>query len=215
MKEYYSLPAEYSTKSQEYTPIGKKTATRPKEVNKRLEKTKKKLLRIFCTSAGALVLAPSLLIQSAATKGELPIEEPPNINEVNIQPSNQMPDNPNNDVPKEETPIKEMIFIECPDCHGTGIYCPGDPDFGYDRGNGQGYAGCGGTGYSICPDSWCHNGIKTCQVCGGSGCQNCNNTGIVDCEFCANTGIAPCISADSHTPCNRCQGKGEILQEAY
>lgn len=199
MKEYYSLPPEYTPNKEEYTPIGKKTTQHQKEGNKRLEKAKKKLLRIFCTSAGALVLIPGFFSPTTTADIKQPTQDPPIITE--------QPDNPIDDVP-----IKELTYIECPDCHGSGIYCPGDPNFGYDRGNGHGYEGCGGTGFSVCPDIWCHEGIKTCQYCGGKGCQSCNNTGIVDCEFCANTGIAPCICADAHAPCQRCDGRGEILE---
>ena len=106
---------------------------------------------------------------------------------------------------------------ECPSCHGTGILCPGDPNFGIDRGNGNGYAGCGGTGYSKCPDIWCNNGIKTCQNCRGSGVDQdgdpdpfCGGSGIVNCEFCNNTGIAPCICASSHQGCDQCHGTGKV-----
>ena len=35
----------------------------------------------------------------------------------------------------------------------------------------------------------------------------------MDCEFCHNTGIAECISADSHSPCEKCEGKGYYLEE--
>ncbi len=113
-------------------------------------------------------------------------------------------------------PTGALIKVTCPECNGTGIFCPGDPTFGYDRGNGAGYAGCGGTGYSPCPDSWCNNGVRTCDSCGGSGerggkeCDDCHGTGIIDCEFCGNTGIAPCICASSHTTCMSCNGSGYI-----
>ena len=105
--------------------------------------------------------------------------------------------------------------VVCPDCGGTGIYCPGDPNFGYDRGNGTGYAGCGGTGYSPCPDIWCHDGIRTCANCLGTGtyegesCRVCGGDGIDDCEFCGGTGIAECISKDAHEVCLTCGGTGE------
>ena len=110
---------------------------------------------------------------------------------------------------------------ECPACLGTGIICPGDPNFGLVRGNGNGYAGCGGTGYSPCPDIWCNNGIKTCQNCRGSGIdqrgepdQVCGGRGIVDCEFCNNTGIAPCICASSHVICDQCNGTGKVSEDS-
>ncbi|MGN1404838.1 MAG: hypothetical protein ACI4WM_01100, partial [Erysipelotrichaceae bacterium] len=69
------------------------------------------------------------------------------------------------------------------------------------------------------PDIWCHDGVKTCQNCEGSGiyegetCLACEGSGIVDCEFCHNTGIAECICIDSHSSCEKCQGKGYYLEE--
>ena len=118
-------------------------------------------------------------------------------------------------------PAPAVAERECPVCLGTGIICPGDPNFGFDRGNGNGYAGCGGTGYSPCPDIWCNNGIKTCQNCRGSGIdqhgepdQVCGGRGIVDCEFCNNTGIAPCICASSHVICDQCNGTGKVSEDS-
>ncbi|MDO4811548.1 MAG: hypothetical protein Q3985_06380 [Eubacteriales bacterium] len=136
---------------------------------------------------------------------------------------NSSTDEPGSSEPEKETGAEnaaesepEVVLIDCPDCNGYGIRCPGDPTFGYDRGNGQGYAGCGGSGYSPCPDIWCVSGVRKCDFCNGSGldgtepCRVCGGTGIGDCEFCGNTGIAPCISADFHYPCDTCGGTGKI-----
>lgn len=73
--------------------------------------------------------------------------------------------------------------VTCAACNGTGIYCPGDPDFGKEFRNGtNGYAGCGGLGYAVCPNNWCNGGWITCHNCGGSGkenCHGCGGTGLV------------------------------------
>lgn len=115
-------------------------------------------------------------------------------------------------------PIVDIRTVTCEECGGTGIYCPGDPNFGYSRGNGHGYDGCGGTGYSPCPDIWCKDGIRFCEVCKGTGkdtggedCRNCRGTGNVVCDFCNGTGIAACITADSHVECVACGGGGVVL----
>lgn len=127
----------------------------------------------------------------------------------------------------------------CVACNGTGIYCPGDPSFGKSRGNGNGYAGCNGTGYSACPDIHCNNGNYTDPNCGGSGkqncfgcngtglednaaCKHCGGTGKITCEycggkgayphheFCMGTGIAECITKDLHSACSTCGGTGYV-----
>lgn len=127
----------------------------------------------------------------------------------------------------------------CADCNGTGIFCPGDPDFGKSRGNGNGYAGCGGTGFAPCPDINCNNGtytdpncggsgLETCHGCGGSGkdgdqeCSHCNGSGTIKCEychgagvyaheeFCMGTGIIECITVDEHIVCATCGGTGYV-----
>lgn len=124
-------------------------------------------------------------------------------------------------VPKIVREDKSIISLPptvCTECNGTGIICPGNPDFGYDRGNGAGYAGCGGTGYSLCPDSWCNGGVRMCNDCLGSGvfngetCRMCHGKGTIDCEFCGNTGIAPCISIGNHYYCTRCNGTGYVTE---
>lgn len=125
----------------------------------------------------------------------------------------------------------ELSKQPCQTCNGTGIICPGDPKFGKSRGNGNGYAGCGGTGICPCPDINCHNGTytdpncggsgkQTCFGCGGSGCVHCNNTGQIECEYCSGKGVYPhhefcygtgtceCITIDLHTPCTDCDGTG-------
>lgn len=113
-----------------------------------------------------------------------------------------------------------LELVSCPECTGNGIICPGAPDFGYDRGNGHGYEGCHGTGFSPCPDIWCVNGIRTCQGCKGSGidqngvsCEICGGDGIDDCEFCHGTGIAECISLADHYTCFRCEGTGQVEEK--
>lgn len=127
----------------------------------------------------------------------------------------------------------------CTRCGGTGIFCPGDPDFGKARGNGNGYAGCNGTGYSPCPDINCHGGNYTDPNCGGSGkqncfgckgtgledgnsCKHCGGTGKITCEycggkgsyphheFCMGTGTCECITEDLHITCEACGGSGII-----
>lgn len=126
--------------------------------------------------------------------------------------------NNNDNLPEEE--IEEVIIyqnVTCENCSGTGIICPGDPTFGYSRGNGHGYEGCKGTGYSECPDIWCRGSYKICQSCEGSGkekqhdCEVCGGDGVVECEFCYGTGIAECISIDAHSTCQKCDGSG-VLQ---
>lgn len=117
--------------------------------------------------------------------------------------------------------VEEIIYTTttCDECEGHGFICPGDPDFGYDRGNGYGFEGCHGEGYTPCPDIWCQGSYKICQSCGGSGdekgfpCEVCDGDGIVDCEFCNNTGIAECITKDSHYTCLKCNGVGTIQVE--
>ncbi len=133
-----------------------------------------------------------------------------------ISPANEEVSNTGESISTFLKPTGALKKVTCPDCNGTGILCPGDPNFGYDRGNGAGYAGCGGTGYSACPDSRCHGNGIPCEGCGGTGkesgekCSLCNGTGITVCEFCGDTGIASCICADSHTTCMNCNGTGYI-----
>ena len=133
-----------------------------------------------------------------------------------VSPAKEEVSNTDESISTYLKPTGALKKVTCPECNGTGILCPGDPNFGYDRGNGAGYAGCGGTGYSACPDSRCHGAGIPCEGCGGTGkangdtCSLCNGTGITVCEFCGDTGTAPCICADSHTTCMNCNGTGYI-----
>lgn len=225
MDEYNRLPDEFHVHADEYN---RKTVKQFKPKKKKRNNYK----AIKCLFASSMVLLTYPVYFDVLPKAEnKPVEENAVIkDDVNnnhntvseIIENNLVSDNqsPNETVQPPAEEIKTvMVEIECDLCEGTGIICPGDPTFGYDRGNGHGYEGCHGTGYSICPDIWCHDGIKTCQNCEGSGiykgetCQVCEGSGIVDCEFCHNTGIAECISADSHSPCEKCEGKGYYLEE--
>lgn len=213
MDEYNRLPDEFHVHADEYN---RKTVKQFKLKKKKRNNYK----AIKCLFASSVVLLTYPVYFDVLPKAEnKPVEENAVIkDDVNnnhntvseIIENNLVSDNqsPNETVQPPAEEIKTvMVEIECDLCEGTGIICPGDPTFGYDRGNGHGYEGCHGTGYSICPDIWCHDGIKTCQNCEGSGiykgetCQVCEGSGIVDCEFCHNTGIAECISIDSHVSC--------------
>ncbi|MDO4501233.1 MAG: hypothetical protein Q4B60_08210 [Erysipelotrichaceae bacterium] len=115
---------------------------------------------------------------------------------------------------------KRFITVTCPECHGQKIFCDGDPNFGLDRGNADGYPGCGGTGVSPCPDKWCMGDYRICENCKGSGidwrgneCPVCSGSGKTDCEFCHGTGEAICICLDSHYECATCGGTGTIQLE--
>lgn len=189
--------------------------------NKKTKRKRKNIIKALSSSALVLTVVP------VSISGAQNLEETNKEEIIQIENINDLT-NGENDILNEETineetnnievtdTIEEYIYVVCDDCKGLGIICPGDPDFGYDRGNGVGFEGCHGEGYTICPDIWCHEGIKTCQSCNGSGkekndiCEVCDGKGIVDCEFCHNTGIAECITIDSHYTCLKCNGEGQI-----
>lgn len=184
--------------------------------NKKTKRKRKNIIKALSSSALVLTVVP-VSISGAQNLEEVNKEEIIQIENINDLTNGE------NDILNEETnnievkdTLEEYIYVVCDDCKGIGIICPGDPDFGYDRGNGTGFEGCHGEGYTICPDIWCHDGIKTCQSCNGSGkekndiCEVCDGKGIVDCEFCHNTGIAECITIDSHYTCLKCNGEGQI-----
>ena len=185
MDEYNRLPDEFHVHADEYN---RKTVKQFKPKKKKRNNYK----AIKCLFASSMVLLTYPVYFDVLPKAEnKPVEENAVIkDDVNnnhntvseIIENNLVSDNqsPNETVQPPAEEIKTvMVEIECDLCEGTGIICPGDPTFGYDRGNGHGYEGCHGTGYSICPDIWCHDGIKTCQNCEGSGiykgetCQVC------------------------------------------
>ena len=225
MDEYNRLPDEFHVHADEYN---RKTVKQFKPRKKK--RSNYKAIKCLCASSVVLLTYPVYFdvlpkAENKAVEENVVIKDDVNNNHNTVSEiieNNPVSDNqsPNETVQSPAEEIKTvMVEIECDLCEGTGIICPGDPTFGYDRGNGHGYEGCHGTGYSICPDIWCHDGIKTCQSCEGSGiykgetCQVCEGSGIVDCEFCHNTGIAECISDDSHSPCEKCEGKGYYLEE--
>ncbi|MBR6380200.1 MAG: hypothetical protein IKS07_00805 [Lachnospiraceae bacterium] len=127
----------------------------------------------------------------------------------------------------------EKTMITCPDCLGSGIFCPGDTDpaakdvrYGSCHGtgvvtclnpicNGGKCTRCGGTGRSTC--FGCNGtGVNsvdgaTCNHCGGSGterCEYCHGTG--NCERCNGTGQIHCLFADQHTTCETCGVTGQV-----
>ncbi len=112
----------------------------------------------------------------------------------------------------------EYETVTCETCRGSGIYCPGNPNFGYDRGNGAGMESCYGTGIIACPDINCHGGMYTCPECAGTGknsdgtvCQSCNGRGVYPHEeFCMGTGYMACPNQDAHTVCPDCHGEKTV-----
>lgn len=120
------------------------------------------------------------------------------------------------DTEGSNTPDSPIILTDCTDCGGSGIICPGDPNFGLSRGNGHGYAGCGGTGVSACPDINCNGGTYTCPDCHGTGanqygtCEVCGGRGVYPHEeFCMGLGTMACMTMDSHYQCGKCHGSGK------
>lgn len=224
MDEYGRMSDEFHIHSDEYNRNIVK-----RQLPKKKKRNNYKAIKCLCASSVVLLSYPMyfdiMLPETKAADENITVVEEVNNNQnivneiIDDNPIEEdEPPNENIDNPLEEVKV-EMIEVECELCEGTGIICPGDPTFGYDRGNGYGYEGCHGTGYSICPDIWCHDGVKTCQNCEGSGvykgefCLDCQGSGIVDCEFCNNTGIAECISIDSHVTCDKCDGNGFYLVE--
>ena len=199
-----------------YTEAGTAAAGRQKD-----KRHRRQLMALMSAAAAAVVLSVSvpgfsMLFSYPVTPAhESAAEENPAEGNPAEEPAR--PGEPGEPLPLSASEGGEgtAAAVVCPDCHGTGIFCPGDPNFGYDRGNGTGYAGCGGTGYSPCPDIWCHDGIRSCAKCLGTGtyegesCRVCGGDGIDDCEFCGGTGIAECISKDAHEVCLTCGGTGE------
>lgn len=212
MDEYRKLTDEFHFNEDEFNEQRKRVRTKAKP------QSSSKVLKLLCASSMLVMVLPGYyhLYQMSENSGNASQGEIIDINDGNNQSAS---DNLSNNSQGDEMGniVIEYEKIICSECEGVGIICPGDPNFGYDRGNGHGYEGCHGTGYSICPDIWCHDGIKTCQNCKGSGifngvnCEICRGKGIVDCEFCHNTGIAECISKDSHYTCPSCNGSGYVL----
>ncbi len=128
----------------------------------------------------------------------------------------------------------EKSMVTCPDCGGSGIFCPGvEPPAGS---NAKPYPSCGGSGIVDCQNPICDHG--KCTRCGGSGkstCFGCNGTGVnsVDgatcnhcggsgkerCEYCHGTGNCErcngtakitCLALDQHTECATCHGTGQV-----
>ena len=225
MDEFNKLPEEFTPPGDEFNEH--LNIKKTKKVNKRREKN---IIKYLCASSAVLLTFPTYFgvfdVPENKIKEESVIIENNNQYTQNNNTDIKNPNSNNNTVPDKEAEIEEdnkvqtiQIRVDCDLCEGTGIICPGDPNFGYDRGNGYGYEGCHGTGFSPCPDIWCHDGVKTCQSCKGSGiyqddtCEFCHGKGIVDCEFCNNTGMAKCICEDSHTPCEKCKGNGYYYEE--
>lgn len=213
MDEYRKLPDEFHFNEDEFNQERKTIKQKAKP------KSGSKVIKLLCASSMLVMVLPSFYnLYQAPDHASSSNQDISTNNQTANQDNNpgSSIDNQGNATGDDVTNLKEIV---CPDCEGVGFICPGDPNFGYDRGNGYGYEGCHGTGFSTCPDIWCHNGIKTCQDCKGSGtkdgesCESCHGTGIVDCEFCFNTGIAECICKDSHYDCPTCGGTGHIYIE--
>ena len=209
MDEFRKLPDEFSLPQDEFNQH-LNINIKPKIENKRKERN---IIKYLCASSAVLLVLPTYfnvfdMPENKIKEEPVIIENNNNQNNSDVNSNDNIDNEPTNntEVNNQDEEIVNTIFVkvDCEVCEGTGIICPGDPEFGYDRGNGYGYEGCHGTGYSPCPDIWCHDGIKTCQSCKGSGvykgqtCVVCRGAGIVDCEFCNNTGIAKCINENSH-----------------
>ena len=179
-----------------------------------------------------------------STDFDEPDDDEPAIVSVSSNDEPKTPDVSENDKPPVapgEEPVKPAVkpHVRCPKCTGTGIYCPGDPNYGHDRGNADGYEGCHGTGKTHCPNGWCVNGRETCHTCGGTGtvpcwgchgtlldhgypCQHCNppGSGRDYCEVCGGKGWVEChchgaewidcLVADKHVTCDLCNGTGYL-----
>ncbi len=128
--------------------------------------------------------------------------------------------------------VKTMVT--CPDCGGSGIFCPGvTPPEGSIA---MAYPSCGGSGIVACRNPICSGGKctrcggsgktachgcngagvnsvdgATCNHCGGSGkttCEYCHGTG--NCDRCGGTGQITCLALDQHTECATCHGTGQV-----
>ncbi len=128
----------------------------------------------------------------------------------------------------------EKTMVTCPDCGGSGIFCPGvTPPEGSIA---MAYPSCGGSGIVACRNPICDGGKctrcggsgktachgcngagvnsvdgATCNHCGGSGkttCEYCHGTG--NCDRCGGTGQITCLALDQHTECATCHGTGQV-----
>lgn len=222
MSEFQKLPDEFTPLNDEYGSI--QIIENEDEPEIKLKKNRKRIMSLFLNG----FVGMSVLLYSSTF---IPSIDDTNINDsieredvISSSIDNSKDSKIIDEVIETQEVIKESqvqtVIVECDECNGTGIICPGAPEFGYDRGNGYGYEGCHGTGFSPCPDIWCVNGIRTCQGCKGSGldqngvsCEICDGDGIDDCEFCHGTGIAECISMNDHYTCIKCEGTGQVEEK--
>lgn len=211
--EYNRLPDEFSNTGEEFNQNYNGISFQKIKDKKKLTRRIKKSIQLFtCT---VVTIATIDAYSPFTVFGKENVNKDLDNNQNEVMESSVDTNKDNVAKIEENTNEVEYIEIECDECNGTGIICDGDPDFGYDRGNGYGYKGCNGTGYSPCPDIRCNGGYVVCEECKGTNlpCESCNDTRIQICEFCHGTSIAECISIESHHTCQKCNGEKIIKVE--
>lgn len=223
--EYTMLPDEFEPLSDEFEHRKgyiKAVAEQQKLLEHKKKVHKKALMRMLVTGTmAATVVANAFAYENKPVQTQpLPSDENTVIAVTPVTPEIKG-DHTETPPVQEQKPEIIIEYVNCTSCNQAGIICPGDPNFGWDRGNGEGYAGCGGTGTAPCPDINCNGGMYTDPNCHGSGigihgepCEYCNGRGVYPHEeFCMGTGFIECMTADAHYTCPDCNGTGRIAIE--